>query len=85
MTGGSRGIGLEIARHFIQEGAIVVISSRGQEQLTRAESELVSQFGQENVMEQTCDFTKVESVNDLAEYIEEQWSGVAIDGGRTAW
>lgn len=78
VTGGSRGIGLEIARHFLQEGAVVVISSRGQEQLTRAESELVSKFGQENVMSQTCDFTKVESVNELAEYIEEQWSGIDI-------
>ena len=78
VTGATRGIGLEIARHFLQEGAKVAIAARGREQLIKVENELVSQFGKENVLAQVCDFTKVEDVKSLAAYIEKQWSVIDI-------
>jgi 3-oxoacyl-[acyl-carrier protein] reductase len=78
VTGASRGIGLEIAKHFLKEGAKVAISSRGKEQLIKAENELLSQFDKENILVQVCDFTQVEAVNSLAECIEKQWSGIDI-------
>ena len=78
VTGSTRGIGLEIARHFLQEGAKVAIASRGKERLIKVENELVSQFGKENVLAQVCDFTKVKDVKNLAAYIEKQWSVIDI-------
>ena len=78
VTGGSRGIGLEIAKHFLQEGAKVIISSRGQERLTKVENELVEEYGKENILTYICDFTKIKTVSGLAEYVEHQWSGVDI-------
>ena len=78
VTGSTRGIGLEIARHFLKEGAKVAIASRGKERLIKVENELVSQFGKENVLAQVCDFTKVKDVKNLAAYIEKQWSVIDI-------
>ena len=78
VTGASRGIGLEIAKHFLKEGAKVAISSRGKEQLIKAENEILSQFDKEDILVQACDFTKVEAVNSLADRIEKQWSGIDI-------
>jgi 3-oxoacyl-[acyl-carrier protein] reductase len=78
VTGGSRGIGLEIAKHFLQEGSKVVVSSRGQEQLTQAETELASEYGEENILSCACDFTKADDVNKLSEYIEKQCSGIDV-------
>ena len=78
VTGSTRGIGLEIARHFLQEGAKVAIASRGKERLIKIENELVSQFGKENVLAQVCDCTKVNDVKNLAAYIEKQWSVIDI-------
>jgi 3-oxoacyl-[acyl-carrier protein] reductase len=78
VTGSTRGIGLEITRHFLQEGAKVAIASRDKEQLIKVENELVSQFGKENILAQVCDFTKEEDVNNLAAYIEKQWSVIDI-------
>jgi NAD(P)-dependent dehydrogenase (short-subunit alcohol dehydrogenase family) len=41
VTGGSRGLGFVLAQHFGQEGARVAILSRDEEDLKKAESELV--------------------------------------------
>lgn len=78
VTGASRGIGFEIAKHFLKEGAKVVITARGKDQLIKAENELLSKFVKENFLVQVCDFTQVEAVNKLANYIEKQWSGIDI-------
>ena len=40
VTGGSRGIGLSIAREFAKEGAAVSICARGQESLGKARSSI---------------------------------------------
>ena len=78
ITGSSRGIGLQIAKHFLKEGARVVISSRGKETLSNAKNELLSEFDSQHILSQICDFTQVESVNNLADFIQKQWSGIDI-------
>lgn len=42
ITGGSRGLGLVLARQLAKEGAALVLLARGEQQLRRAESELNS-------------------------------------------
>jgi 3-oxoacyl-[acyl-carrier protein] reductase len=78
VTGSSRGIGFEIAKHFLQEGAKVIISSRGQEQLTQAEAELITEYGKENILTYVCDFTNADDVNTLSDFIEKQCSGIDV-------
>ncbi|WP_299652695.1 SDR family oxidoreductase [uncultured Jannaschia sp.] len=45
VTGGSRGIGLGIARAFAREGADVLITARTQSAVARAAEEIASEFG----------------------------------------
>ena len=66
MTGGSRGIGLSIAREFAKEGAAVSICARGQESLDKARSLLEKSGGE--VHAATCDVSDPQS---LQEYIED--------------
>jgi 3-oxoacyl-[acyl-carrier protein] reductase len=78
VTGSSRGIGFEIAKHFLQEGAKVIISSRGQEQLTQAQAELITEYGKENISVSACDFSNVDDINILFGHIEKRYSGLDI-------
>ena len=78
VTGSSRGIGLQIAKPFLKEGAWVAISSRDNETLSNAKNELLSEYDSHQILSQICDFTQVESVNNLAEFIQKQWSGIDI-------
>ncbi|MBT4355628.1 MAG: SDR family oxidoreductase [Rhodospirillaceae bacterium] len=66
VTGGSRGIGLSIAREFAKEGAAVSICARGQESLGKARSLLEKSGGKVHVA--TCDVSDPPS---LQEYIED--------------
>ena len=78
ITGSSQGIGLQIAKHFLKEGSRVVISSRSTEKLLNAENELLSEFDADCILSQVCDYTQVESVNNLVEVIQKQWDGIDI-------
>ena len=49
ITGGSRGIGREIARRFLERGASVVITGRSAESLDEARTDLGSVRGEESV------------------------------------
>jgi NAD(P)-dependent dehydrogenase (short-subunit alcohol dehydrogenase family) len=53
ITGGSRGLGLILARELVDEGARVVICARDGEELTRAASELRDRGG--DVLDVVCD------------------------------
>src|SRR5436853_446607 len=56
ITGGSRGLGLEIARRFAAEGAHVAICARDVMEVRRAEGELASGGGE--VLGEMCDITR---------------------------
>ena len=69
VTGGRSGIGYAIAKHFLNLGATVVISSRKEEMLLKA-CEALSEFGA--CKAKTCDIRKVEEVEELANYIKQE-------------
>jgi 3-oxoacyl-[acyl-carrier protein] reductase len=78
VTGSSRGIGFEIAKHFLKEGARVIISSRVQEKLIQAEAELISEYGKEKISAYACDFSNVNDINILFERITKRYAGIDI-------
>lgn len=59
VVGGSRGLGLAMARSFVAEGARVALIARESEALRRAEAELASQG---NVVALACDLREPEAV-----------------------
>jgi predicted amino acid dehydrogenase len=54
ITGGSRGLGLVLARQFAAEGARLCLMARDEAELTRARAQLVSK-GAKDVMTVRCD------------------------------
>jgi len=67
VTGGSRGIGLDLARRLLAEGARVVICARKPEGLEAAAQEL----GSENLLAVPCHVAQEEQVEGLYERIQE--------------
>ena len=77
VTGGSRGIGRETARQFLEEGVRVTICGRTTETLERTRDELVKQTGGE-VFAVTADMTKPDDIARLVESARKQFGGVDI-------
>jgi pyruvate,water dikinase len=66
ITGGSRGLGLAIAKAYTQEGARVVIGSRSSTSIEQAITAIRSQGGQ--ATGQPCDVMDLEQVQSLAQH-----------------
>jgi len=69
ITGGSRGLGLELARLLAQEGANIAICARDEDELGRAQSEL-RQYGV-SVYAQACDITDKVQVEHFADNVRQ--------------
>jgi len=77
VTGGSRGIGRETARQFLEEGARVLICGRNAETLERARSELAKATGGE-IHAAVADMIKPGDVERLVATAREKFGGVDI-------
>lgn len=76
VTGGSSGMGMAMAKKFVQEGANVLITGRNEERLEKAKNE-ISQFG--NTIETfQMDVRDVEQVKAMVQYAIQQFG--KIDG-----
>ncbi|MDJ0840737.1 MAG: SDR family NAD(P)-dependent oxidoreductase [Acidobacteriota bacterium] len=74
VSGSSRGIGRAVAERFLDEGARVVFTSRGSEDL-----EAISRkFPSEKVMTQVCDFVSDDQVRQLLATVAETWGGLDV-------
>jgi NAD(P)-dependent dehydrogenase (short-subunit alcohol dehydrogenase family) len=76
ITGGSRGLGLILARCFLKEGARVVICGRDEETLERARRELNQQGGE--VLTLACDVRDPVQVEAMVAEVLEQFGPVDV-------
>jgi NAD(P)-dependent dehydrogenase (short-subunit alcohol dehydrogenase family) len=77
ITGGSRGLGLVMARQFADLGARVCLLARDPRELDRARRMVADEFGEAGVMTIRCDIRRRADVRDAVTRILDEW--VAID------
>lgn len=78
VTGGNGGIGLGMARAFVEHGASVAIVGQSQSKLDAAESELVSIAGPGRVLAAQCDVTDRDSVSSIINSVVDRFGGLDI-------
>jgi len=76
ITGGSRGLGLVMARGFAREGARLVLCARDEEELQRARDD-IEQSGAE-VMTVPCNITNKQSVDEMVAAVNSRFGGVDV-------
>lgn len=79
ITGGSRGLGLVLARRAVAEGARVAICARDEQELARARQDLLTYGGSENtVLTFARDLTDANEVRSLVAEVEKRLGGVEV-------
>jgi short-subunit dehydrogenase len=76
LTGGSRGLGLVMARQLIQQGARLAICARDAAELERARNELEQQGGQ--VLALPCDVTDRSQVEQMVQQVGDRFGQIDI-------
>jgi 3-oxoacyl-[acyl-carrier protein] reductase len=76
VTGSSRGIGFEIAKCFLEEGATVGLVARGTNDLNMAQETLSRIFGDQNVFGWKCDVSDQDNVIELRQKILSVWGSL---------
>ncbi|HSK10785.1 MAG TPA: SDR family oxidoreductase [Vicinamibacterales bacterium] len=77
ITGGSRGLGLVMARQLAAEGARLVLLARDNQELDRA-SRLLQETYHADVMALTCDIRRKEEVRSAVSRVLETWGHVDV-------
>jgi NAD(P)-dependent dehydrogenase (short-subunit alcohol dehydrogenase family) len=77
ITGGSRGLGLVLARQFANQGAHVCLLARDPRELDRAKGLIAEEFGEACVMTIRCDIRRRADVREAVTRVLDEW--VAID------
>ena len=76
VTGGSRGLGLVLAREFASNGARVAICARDEEELQQATEDLESRGAE--VMSVKCDVTNVAEVEAMVSRVRERFGQIDV-------
>ncbi len=76
VTGGSRGLGLVIARQLVDQGARLTICARNQHDLDIAAKELRARGGE--VVAVPCDVREHEQVDSLVDHVVNRFDGVDV-------
>lgn len=76
ITGGSRGLGLELTRQLAAKGARIAICARSEEELSNAKTELHSKGS--DVLTITTDITKREQVKSMVEEVISQYGRIDV-------
>ena len=78
ITGGSRGLGLVMAKEFARHGAIIALLARDQEELERAQNILQFEVPNTSVLIQACDCTEEIQVRDAINTIVDTYGRVDV-------
>jgi NAD(P)-dependent dehydrogenase (short-subunit alcohol dehydrogenase family) len=78
ITGGSKGIGLAVAKAFLSEEAQVVICGRDVPRLESALKEIKDKFPAAKVWGRSCDVTSPSEIESLISFIKNEVGGVDI-------
>ena len=78
VTGGNGGIGLGMAKGFIEHGASVVLAARTESKLESAVAEIVAMDAADRVLAVRCDVTDRDSVQSALDATVEKFGGVDI-------
>lgn len=76
ITGGSRGLGLELARRFAEEGAHLTLLARDESELERARQELTATGA--DVLVHSCDVGSQKQVQDAVHFVLEKRGRVDV-------
>ncbi|HKX33363.1 MAG TPA: SDR family NAD(P)-dependent oxidoreductase [Blastocatellia bacterium] len=76
ITGGSRGLGLVLAREFARQGARLAICARDAGELARARVDLVSRGAE--VVAVPCDLTDQSQVREMIRHVREQFKEIDV-------
>jgi NAD(P)-dependent dehydrogenase (short-subunit alcohol dehydrogenase family) len=76
ITGGSRGLGLVLARQLCAEGARVALLARDPDELARAREELVQRGGE--VLTISCDLLEREQIDTAVQEIVDRFGGLDV-------
>ena len=76
LTGGSRGLGLVMARQLVQQGARLAICARDRAELERARNELEQQGGQ--VLALPCDVTNQSQVDQMVQQVRDRFGQIDV-------
>lgn len=78
VTGASQGIGKAIALGFLEEGANIIMVSRGLTQLNASADEFKKNYGDNRVISSACDCTNENDLASLRQLIEKKWGGIDV-------
>jgi short-subunit dehydrogenase len=76
LTGGSRGLGLTMARQLVQSGAQVALCARDEAELQRVQTELKQHSGE--ILALTCDVTDQTQVEQMVQQVKERFGAIDI-------
>lgn len=76
ITGGSRGLGLVLAREFANEGAYLAICARDEDELERARVDLAGRTN--NVFSAKCDVTDQSQVEDMMARVRDRYGRIDV-------
>jgi len=68
ITGSSQGLGKVIAKHYLREGANIVLCARSENELNATRAELAANFPSQKVLAKACDVSNETQVNDLVAF-----------------
>ncbi|MDX5480728.1 MAG: SDR family NAD(P)-dependent oxidoreductase, partial [Hymenobacteraceae bacterium] len=76
ITGGSRGLGLVMARQLAEEGARLILCARDEDELENARMELAGKGAE--VLVHKCDVTDQQQVNDMITNVQNEYSPIDV-------